>query len=204
MTDVIEMRKEPEDYAERFLQMIYPLLEKAFASIPRHGWRNISFRDMIMLLTGTLELAVMTTKREHIERCLSMIHKVKKHIYNTIAYILLRESLDIVTTRYLLVLQTLAPVVGDDELTSLLFTKHPMISGETLAEMLSDERSAIYGLVFSAFIQLASLSLENYYLKSAPDERAINIAKMCIDELERRVGEESIMFMKWFLHKLIG
>jgi len=195
-----ESSTKPELIARSFLEQTIHFIDEAVRSLRHNAWKRISDHTIIAFYTSVLGLAVLSGDRAILEEVLEITNRARSIILETIAYVLLRRRINVFALGYLSELLAISPLIGDEELISILFFNHPMIPHSEL-ENLAKNRPA-YGLMISALLHIATLMYEKYCLRREIEHPAIELATVCIQEVERRAGEEETRMMKWLLEKI--
>lgn len=195
-----EASTQPEVIAKSFLEQTLHIIDEAVRSLKHNAWKRVSDHTVLAFYTSIVGLAILSNDENLLAEVLKITSKIKRIILETIAYIILREKINVFAAGYFAELLAFSPLLGDEELLSVLFFDHPVFSREELEELTKNRPT--YGLTISAFLHLATLMYKKYCLKREIDLPAIELAKLCIQELERRAGEEETRILKWLLNKI--
>jgi len=195
-----EISENPQVIAREFLEKVAPFIDDIVRSIKHNAWRKISIYSIIKLLTSIFELTILSENDTIKNMIMNSLSRIRKIMLRTITYTMLRKTINILTLGYLILLTPLAPLLGDDELVSILFFSHPIISRDGLEKLLMNRPE--YGLGVSTLIHLGSLMYRKYYLGRKIDRSALEIAELSIQEIERRMGEKATKIPKWLLERI--
>jgi len=190
----------PGMIARVFLEKVFPFMDSIARSIKHNAWSGVTIYTIVVLFASIIEFVTMAEDYNIRDSIMRMLSPARDTILKTIAYTILRRKMNILVLEELTFLMSLAPLLGDHELTSILFFQHPFISQEDLERLLLDRPD--YGLVVSTLLHLGSLMYRKYCLNREIERPALEIAELGIQEVERRAGEEEARMLRWLLKKL--
>ena len=202
MSIVIMNSENPKIFAREFLEKISPFIDSIVRSIKHNAWRRISIWTIVALFSSIIELTMMAEDYNIRDRIMRMLNRARNKILKTIAYTILRKRISVPVLEQLASLIPFAPLLGDHELSSILFFQHPIISQEDLEKLLADRPDC--GLAISTFLHLGSLMYKKYCLGGKIGHQALDTAELALLETERRIGEEAMRMARLLLEKLVG
>jgi len=202
MSNVIMDSENPRIFAREFLEKIFPFIDSIARSIKHNAWRRISIWTILALFTSIMELTMVAEDHNMRDRIMRMLSRARNTILKTIAYTILRKRINLLVLQELVSLMPFAPLLGDHELSSILFFQHPIISQEDLEKLLASRPD--YGLGMSTLLHLGSLMYRKYCLGGKIERQALDIAELALLETERRFGEGATRTERWLLKKLVG
>ena len=200
VTMMAESSAKPSIVARSFLEQTLPYIRQAMRSLKHNAWKRISDHTVLAFFSSIVELAALSDDSNLARKTLDIANIARRRILETIAYMILRERLNIIAIGHLLTLQAFAPLIGDEELLSVLFFAHPILSDNDM-ERLIVERPA-FGISIVALLHIATLMYRRHCLGETIEPRMIEIARLCMREVERRVGETEIRMFRWLIRRL--
>jgi len=201
MLSQLEKAPSPCKIARKFMRENMEIIKRAFISMRENIWKNNSIQTVVEFLSSLMILSLMAEEENIIQYVKDLMKQARNIILKTLAHLVLKEHIDIISFGHLTRIYAFAPIFGDKELLSVIFWKHPII---TEAELMSYTMNRInHGLARTIEIHLATMGYKKYIGEKITKEE-IDLAYTLLDEIKKRQGEEATVLYRWLLEKILG